>query len=146
MEFLAEKLKVEVSRFKVRCDILRARIVDRFYPGRGASYQHLRIQAANHEAQAAYQPVPYDGRITLFRPKVHYREFNDPYFGWEGLAMQGVQIVEMPNYPRGSLNQPFVDILARRLTAEIEKTLHAPGGRPKAMIMPREHEESRLVG
>jgi amino acid adenylation domain-containing protein len=146
VEFFAEKLKVEVSRFKVHCNILWARIVDRFHPSRGVSYQHLRIQAANHQAQAAYQPVPYDGRITLFKPKVHYREFNDRHFGWENLAMQGVQIVEMPNYPRGSLNEPFVNVLARRLKAEIEKTLHAPVGRQKTMIVPGEDEERRLVG
>jgi hypothetical protein len=77
---------------------------------------------------------------------VHYREFNDRHFGWENLAMQGVQIVEMPNYPRGSLNEPFVNVLARRLKAEIEKTLHAPVGRQKTMIVPGEDEERRLVG
>ena len=37
------------------------------------------------------------------------------------IARRGVEVVEMPNYPRGSLNDPFVDVLADRLKVEIEK-------------------------
>jgi hypothetical protein len=132
LKFFAEKLRIEVSRFNVHCAILWEKIVDRFHPGRGVSYPHLRILDANHQAQKAYQPVPYDGRLTLFKPKVHYRKFNNPSFGWESVAMQGIQIVEMPNYPRGSLNQPFVGVLASRLTTEIERTLQPQVMRPTA--------------
>jgi amino acid adenylation domain-containing protein len=146
VKFIAEKLRVEVSRLAVHFDILRERIVHRFHPSHGVSYRHLRIQVANHQAQAAYRPVPYDGRITLFKPKMHYRDFNDPHFGWEGLAVQGVQIVDMPNYPRGSLNQPFVRVLADRLKTEIEKTFHGQVARPNAMIVSREDDKGRLVG
>jgi len=47
----------------------------------------------------------------------------------------GVEVVEMPNYPRGLLNDPFVDVLADRLKAEIEKI----GDGAQAA---RQHEES----
>jgi len=75
----------------------------------------------NDKAQAAYRPAPYDGKIILFRPKAFYRRFSDRSFGWGEVARQGVEVVEMPNYPRGLLNDPFVDALADRLKAEIEK-------------------------
>lgn len=134
-QFFAEKLRAEVSRFRAHCDILRERIVDTFRPRRIVSYAHLRIRDANHRAQRAYQPAPYGGRVTLLKPKVHYLKFNDPCFGWETLAMQGVAVVEMPNYPRGSLNHPFVKILALRLRREIEMALHDSARRPAPVVV-----------
>lgn len=122
-QFFAEKFRIELSRFKVHCDILWSRIAGRFGSSKRVSYQHLRIRDANHQAQAAYEPVLYDGRITLFRSRNYYREFNDRCYGWDGLAVQGVHVVELPNYPHGSLNQPFVKVLARALKTEIAKIL-----------------------
>lgn len=81
----------------------------------------------NDKAQLAYRPLPYAGKITLFRPKVHYRGFGDLDFGWKNIAQEGVDVVKLPNYPRGTLNDPFVEILAERLKTEIEKCLqHLP--------------------
>ena len=122
IRFLTEKLRVELSRFKVHCDILRSRLLDRFRNGR-VSYVHLRIQEAYHKFQAAYDPVAYDGKVTLFRSGVYYRGFDDPWFGWRDLATQGVEVVELPHYPHGSLNQPFVTALASALAARVNKTL-----------------------
>ena len=134
-QFFVEKLRMEVSRFKVHCYILRESVVDRLRSARSVSYTHLRVRDANHRAQEAYQPVPYNGRVTLLRPKVNYRKFDDPCFGWETLAMQGVNVLELPNYPRGSLNQPFVKVLAVRLKREIEKTLQDPARETDPVIV-----------
>jgi len=49
--------------------------------------------------------------------------------------MQGVDVVEMPNYPRGSLNHPFVKILAHRLRKDIEGTLRDRTRRPKPALV-----------
>jgi len=122
-KFFGEKWRVEISRLMIQWDFWRARIINRFRPGQQAGYQHLRIRAANHQAQAAYQPSPYDGAIMLFRPEGHFRGYDDRCYGWERVAVHGVQIIDLPNYPRGSLNQPFVGIVARRLKTEIENTL-----------------------
>ncbi len=120
-KFFTEKLRVEIGRLKVKWDILYSQFFNQFHPGRFLGYQHLRINAVNDKAQAAYRPAPYDGKIILFRPKGSYCQFNDRSFGWGEVAKQGVEVVEMPNYPRGLLNDPFVDVLADRLKAEIEK-------------------------
>ena len=119
--FFTEKFRVEIGRLKVKCDILYSQFFNQFHPGRRLGYQHLRINVVNDKAQAAYRPAPYDGKIILFRPKAFYRRFSDRSFGWGEVARQGVEVVEMPNYPRGLLNDPFVDALADRLKAEIEK-------------------------
>jgi thioesterase domain-containing protein len=132
--FFAEKLRMELSRFKVHCDILRERILERVSSRRTARYPHLRIRDGNHRALEAYEPVPFDGRVMLFRPKVHFCKFNDRCFGWESLAMQGVDVVEMPNYPRGSLNHPFVKVLAHRLRKDIEGTLRDRVRQPKPAL------------
>ena len=97
----------------------------------------MRINVVNDKAQAAYRPAPYDGKIILFRPKGCYRQFNDRSFGWGEVAKRGVEVVEMPNYPRGSLNDPFVDVLADRLKAEIEKVRDgnsSPRGSMKSLM------------
>jgi hypothetical protein len=122
LAFLSEKLRVEASRFRVRGHMLVTQFVNRFNPGRRHGYEHLRIVAVNHEALAAYEPASFDGRIVLFRPMAHYRGFNDRHFGWGSIARQGVHVVDMPNYPRGSLNHPFVEGLARALEAEIQRS------------------------
>jgi amino acid adenylation domain-containing protein len=123
IKFLIEKLRVELSRFRVRCHIFYTRVMTRLNRDHQHGYQHLRIAEVNHEALTTYKPSSFDGRIVLFKPRVHYRGFNDQYFGWGSIAKHGVRVVDMPNYPRGSLNHPFVEILAHTLKAEIQETL-----------------------
>jgi amino acid adenylation domain-containing protein len=122
-KFLVEKFKVELSRFRVKCHIFYSRVMTRLNRRHEPGYQHLQIAAVNHEALTTYKPSSFDGRIVLFRPRVHYTGFNDQYFGWGSVAKHGVRVVDMPNYPRGSLNHPFVEILAHTLKAEIQETL-----------------------
>ena len=124
--FFIEKCQVEIGRFKVKWDILYSRIFNRFNPSRRLGYQHLQIRIVNDKAQEAYRPAPYDGKIVLFRTKSHFLRFDDWYCGWGEVATQGVAVVEMANYPRGSLNDPFVDVLADRLKAEIGLTFQLP--------------------
>jgi len=119
--FFVEKLRVELGRAKVTFSILWSAMLAKFNYKGGLQYQHLRTRAVNDRAQWAYRPLPYDGQITLFRPKTHYRGFADRDFGWGRIARQGVRVVELPLYPRGTLNDPFVQVLAERLKAELEK-------------------------
>ena len=121
--FFFEKMRVELDRVKVTLNILWSAMLGKLnYPG-GMRYDHLQIRAVNDKAQAAYRPLPYDGKIILFRTKTHYRGFGDRDFGWGNIAQQGVHVVELPHYPRGTLNGPFVEVLAERLTMEIENIL-----------------------
>jgi hypothetical protein len=85
------------------------------------NFQYLEINRINDEAQAKYEPTPYDGRIVLFKPRACYAGFNDPEYGWGELAKKGVEVIDIPAYPRGMLNEPFVQILADKLKKEIEK-------------------------
>jgi amino acid adenylation domain-containing protein len=121
-QFFIEKLRTELSRLTVHCAIVAMTFLDRFRTTNSSKYRHLRVTDANHEAQARYTPVPYDGRIVLFRSRACFTNFDDYCFGWGPLAVRGVQIVELPSYPHGSLNYPFVGTLAR----ELETMIPAP--------------------
>ena len=48
-----------------------------------------------------------------------YSGLNDLYFGWGHLAKKGIKMIEMPFNPRASLNEPFVQFLAEKLSIEI---------------------------
>jgi hypothetical protein len=116
-------MKVELGRGKVTLNILWSAMLEKLNYKGGLQYQHLQTRTVNDKAQAAYRPLPYDGKITLFRTKAHYHGFGDWDFGWGHIARQGVHVVELPHYPRGTLNDPFVEVLAERLKAEIENIL-----------------------
>jgi Thioesterase domain len=120
--FFLEKLRVQWSRSRVKRNILWATMLDKLGYESGLRYQHLHVRDVNDRAQAAYKPLPYDGKITLFRTQGHYRGLDSWDFGWGRIARHGVRVVELPHYPRGSLNRPFVEVLVRRLAAEIEDT------------------------
>jgi thioesterase domain-containing protein len=120
-KYFKEKASVELSRYKVKINILYSRIASKLNVNYGVKYQHLLIDKVNDQAQADYMPSNYRGKITLFRPKTNYAGFNDPYFGWSKLAEKGVEIINMPVYPRGTLNEPFVQLLADRLRKQIDE-------------------------
>ena len=85
------------------------------------SYIHLKVKEQNHHAQEAYNPGEYDGAVTLFRSVTPYRGLDDPRYGWRDVALRGVRVFEMSNYPHGSLNEPFVQTLAQTLRAELDR-------------------------
>jgi len=120
-KYFQEKARVELSRFKIEVNILFSRILRKFNPNCDVKYQHLLVNLVNDRAQEQYEPENYDGKITLFRTKSNFSKFNDHYFGWGDIASGRVCIVHMPNYPRGSLNEPYVQVLSRNLKAKISE-------------------------
>ncbi len=123
MMFLKGKTSVEWSRFKVKLNIAFSRIANMLHLKGSLNYHHLLIDKVNDQAQADYIPRAYDGMVTLFKPRKHFSGLSDPYFGWGNLALKGVDIVTMPASPRAVLNEPFVQMLAGKLSEEIEKSL-----------------------
>ena len=48
---------------------------------------------------------------------------SDPLYGWGDIPTGGVELYELPVNPRGSLIEPYVEELARKLTEVISKSL-----------------------
>ena len=119
-KYFREKARVELSRYRVRMNIFRSSILQKINPNADLKYKHLLVYKINDRADELYEPSIYDGKITLFRTKTNFSGFNDYHFGWNGIAKQGVEVCQMPNYPRGSLNEPNVQVLADKLKQDID--------------------------
>ena len=80
------------------------------------------IQSINDLAGTEYKPRPYPGTITVFKPKNNYSIYSDPSLGWNDIAMESVDLVELPVNPHAMLLHPFVNDLARELRTRLTGT------------------------
>ncbi len=79
------------------------------------------VQEINDHAGDIYIPKTYPGMLTLFKPQVNYKFYPDPKMGWGDMALQGLDIVELPLYPHAMLVEPYVELLARELKARLDR-------------------------
>jgi hypothetical protein len=77
------------------------------------------VQAINEYSAAHYLPRPYAGRLTLFQAAKQYKVLCGSKLGWGDLALDGLDIVELPMYPHAMLVEPFVGLLAKELRARM---------------------------
>lgn len=121
-KFIAEKKNIERTRLRLR---LQACV--QFFSRAGkhdahASYPHLRIKQVNDQANLAYTPQQYKGRVAIFRPKGHFAGEVDPNLGWGEYIHDGLEVHDLPMYPRGMLVEPFCRELAETLNRCIGNT------------------------
>lgn len=87
--------------------------------GRATSGVELKVQAINDTAAETYLPKPYQGTLTLFKPRINYKFYPDPKMGWGDLAGE-LKIVEFPFNPHAMLVEPYVLQLAEALMAGMQ--------------------------
>jgi thioesterase domain-containing protein/acyl carrier protein len=87
---------------------------------RATSGVEANVQAINDYAAEHYAPVPYLGRLTLFKPRFNYKFYPDPNLGWGDLALGGLEIVEVAVNPHAMLLDPYVITLAEQLKVRIK--------------------------
>jgi thioesterase domain-containing protein len=76
----------------------------------------VRTQTSLSDAYDAYEPKPYDGRITMLRATRMPSGIEDaPDLGWSGLPSEGVEVHEMPVYFMTGIAEPNVQVLAKTL-------------------------------
>jgi pimeloyl-ACP methyl ester carboxylesterase len=125
--FLHEKAKVAWSRRNIFFGNLATALG---FGTRLGNYSHSvlsDIWEACDVAAAKYQPKPYPGIITQFRPLKHYACFSGPQMGLEKIAAGGIKNYNLNVYPRGMLVEPFVSSLAQQLRECIKSTLEVIG-------------------
>jgi amino acid adenylation domain-containing protein len=82
----------------------------------------LHVRMVHESAFQAYRPLPYDGKITLFRPSIHPAGYEfDPDLGWNGLVNGGVEI----HIVSGDHDTIFSDENAPSLAEKLEKCIRA---------------------
>jgi acyl-coenzyme A synthetase/AMP-(fatty) acid ligase/thioesterase domain-containing protein/acyl carrier protein len=84
----------------------------------------LYLQEVCFAARRRYQLRPFSGKIDLFRiehqPSAELFE-QDPLLGWADMAAEGIEVHDLPGYHGQHLREPNVAILARELTACLER-------------------------
>ena len=93
-------------------------------------FAYIGSRIRRHAAKSAYQarhgsyhPELYPGPVTLFRSadsRVKFAE--NPTLGWEAIARQGVEILDVPGDHVAMLQPPHVSVLAEKLAACLERT------------------------
>ena len=78
----------------------------------------------NDQAAANYKPKAYPGRIVQFSPRKEYKQYIGPELGWDKLSGEGLEIIRLPVFPAGMLVEPFVRVLAEKLTDRLEEARH----------------------
>jgi len=53
--------------------------------------------------------------VVIIRPRSNFRGLDDPGLGWSEVVRNGLEIREIPVYPKGMLVEPFVQRLAQEL-------------------------------
>ena len=108
--FFRDKWSITITRMKMRAEAV-SHLVKR-NDAAGHSYPHLKVKRINDRAADNYMPRPYGGRVAIIRSKGHFAGLASPTLGWEGFVEGGLEIHELPVYPRGMLVDPFSKSLA----------------------------------
>lgn len=121
-QFVRQKLDIELARLRVK---LR-HTASRFRASSNAvqnEYPHLLIKRVNDQASMRYVPSAYEGRVTVIRPKGAFLGLGSPTLGWEGVIRNGLEVYELPVYPKGMLVEPFCRTLAETLQNCLQNAL-----------------------
>jgi thioesterase domain-containing protein len=87
-----------------------------------------RVRGAHRLAHKSYVMRRYDGRVTLFVPSdSSLRASENPRADWKRYA-DDLEILEVPGDHLTMLDEPHVQVLARRLTECLEAAQKKPAG------------------
>jgi amino acid adenylation domain-containing protein len=77
---------------------------------------------ARYAAARRYVHHPYDGAITLFRARAQSLTGpSDRHLGWSGLALEGVEVFDVPGHHDSCVSEPHVRHLADVLRMRLEE-------------------------
>jgi thioesterase domain-containing protein len=100
--FLGEKIDVELTRLRIRLST--------------AKYHHVQLKKINDHAADRYMPQPYRGNVAVIRSKAFFSGLKISSLGWDEAVEDGLEIHELPIYPKGMLIEPFCRFLAETIT------------------------------
>jgi thioesterase domain-containing protein len=134
LTFFREKYKVLQERRVIWAGALQAKLRRNHNQTESAQLTPARLWATNDQAALDYQPRPYPGKITHFRPRSEYAIHMTPGLEWDELAEGGVETHRMNVYPAGMLVEPFVGQLAVTLRECITRGLAEGNGTANVQV------------
>ena len=78
-------------------------------PKNSAIYPHLIVKKTNDIAAIRYVPEPYNGRVALIRSRGYFVGLTNPTFGWSDYVRGGLEVYELPVFPKGIFVGRVVD-------------------------------------
>lgn len=122
-KFLQEKIAILRSRIPVWRGMLQSKFSKNTGGEASTTLALGRVWQTNDRACWQYEPKPYAGAVTDFRPAKQYRIFNKPELKWDRLAQGGQEVVVLPVNPASMLVEPFVEHLANALRQSIDAAM-----------------------
>jgi amino acid adenylation domain-containing protein len=119
-KFLRDKVDVGLGRLRIRVHAGRYALLRACGWKTSDSYPHLAIKKMNDQAALRYVPQPYDGRVAVIRPKGHFLGLADATLGWREVVPHGLEVHQLPVYPKGILVEPFCRLLAETLKPRLQ--------------------------
>jgi amino acid adenylation domain-containing protein len=118
-KFLQEKIDIATGRIGIRLKAVLHSLRNLGSAGTQDDYPHLRVKRANDDANWHYEPQPYDGRVTVIRPKCYFVGQKSEDFGWGGVVSGKLEVRELPVYPKAILTEPFCRELAEAMNESL---------------------------
>ncbi|MBS1808497.1 MAG: amino acid adenylation domain-containing protein [Acidobacteria bacterium] len=91
------------------------------------------VEEFNYLAAENYLPRIYPGKVTFFCAKEEVSA-QENQFGWQTLATDGVEVVEVPGDHQSMIKEPHVNILAEQLKLRLSLSTSANKPIPKQKI------------
>lgn len=123
-KFFSEKVQALRNRIPVWRGVVRSKFDKSVAGTTSESVILAKIWQGNDHACLEYQPKPYPGVLTDFRPMKQYTLFDRQDAKWDKLALGGQNVVVLPVYPAGMLVEPFVRHLALALRTSINAAIN----------------------
>jgi amino acid adenylation domain-containing protein len=114
-KFLREKRDIAIARTGIRLQAAYHALGRLSKQNKQHRYPHLILKKANDQASQKYVPGPYEGRVALIQSKGSIAGLGSPSPNWEPYVAGGLEVHELPVYPKGMLIEPFCRSLAQVL-------------------------------
>lgn len=119
--FFNQKLKIEIMRARIAIQVAREK--NKLQSGdKNDHLHHIKVGEAYDKALEHYDVKPYEGKVALFLANKNLFGFNVPKGGWSDIINDKLEIVVLPVKPRGTMYEPHVRQLAKRLRILLAQT------------------------
>lgn len=124
--FFKKKAQTEISRYKISVQVALSSLMKTMGFKNSLDFPHVKIDRLYDHALTIYNPRLFKGKIILFGAEKRLAGLTDKLYGWEKIALGGIELHELPCRPRGCLIEPYVRVLADKLKETVGNVTNTP--------------------
>jgi amino acid adenylation domain-containing protein len=107
---------------------------------------NLHVQMAHERASLYYRPLPYSGKVTLFRTLDQNSVYTaDEDLGWSAVAQGGVDIHYVPGVHLTIFSEENVSVLAQKVEECIQLAISKKKAKPDSRFSMHLSDQQRLI-